>query len=144
MTTEIAKPFDFDPGKLAEQLRDKIRIDMAKLMPDAMWEGLLKKEADKFFAEETERRSYGKLQVITDFGRVVNEVLEEETKRRVKEMLSSSEWAGYWGGQGEVAGERIKELVLENSSQILASLLANSIQGVVSQMNINMGKNNGY
>lgn len=135
--TAIAKPFD--PAGLAEQLRDKIRVDMATLMPDEMWQELLEKEVKTFFQSREDRQYGGRPKILASvFHGIVIDVLREETRGRVKEMLNSKEWVGFWENSKLTAGEEIKELITKNAPEILSALLANSLQGAVQSMRDNL------
>jgi len=140
MTTDVAKPIEFDPRALAEQLRDKIRVDMATLMPDEMWEALLKKEMETFFEKQTTTDYHGRRTVDRPsvFHEIVTEIMREETKKRVRDMLNKPEWDGFWDGQEQRAGEKIEELIKKNAGAILASVLSESISSVVGQMRHNL------
>ena len=46
MSNEVEK---FDPSKLMQGVKDRIKSTFVSLIPDAEWEGLVKKEIDNFF-----------------------------------------------------------------------------------------------
>jgi hypothetical protein len=145
-TTEVAKPVDFNPAALAGQLRDKIRVDMATLMPDEMWQEFLKAEIERFFLPTQEQDTYHTHRTVEkppEFRAIVNEAMREETKKRVIEMLNTEEWRGFWDGQTQKAGKKVEELIKENASVILSAVLSESMQNVVNAMLANM-QNRGY
>lgn len=48
----------FDPSKLMDGVRDRIKATFVSMIPDAQWEQLVKAECDKFFnLEDTYRGS---------------------------------------------------------------------------------------
>jgi len=141
MTDVPAVVTPFDPKALSNQLKDKIHVDIASLMPDEMWQELLQGEINAFLTERKVRHGYHNQNERIEPSRlstIVESILTAMTKERVKALLSSKEWAGFWDGQGEKAGVEIKKLVVENADKILANVLQSSIQAAVQQMQYNL------
>lgn len=128
----------FDPSKLMDGVRDRIKATFVSMIPDGEWEQLVKAECDKFFKiEENYRGSYEKTSPFQD---IVHKLLAEEVKTQVKAYLSK-EWASaYWnGGAVEQLNENLKKLIVEKSGEVLLSTLGNMMQ-----MTINSMKSNSY
>ena len=66
MANEIEK---FDPSKLMDGVRDRIKATFVSLIPEDHWEKLVQAEIDKFFAKY-DRDTYRK-QSVSNFGIVV-------------------------------------------------------------------------
>lgn len=130
---EVAKPFD--SAALAEQLRDKIRADLAELMPPEMWKSLLQSEIDKFL-KPGGTVGYGRSEqkLPSPFAKIVLQVLETETRERVKQLLQSDDWCGHFDGFEHKVSKKVAELVTEHSSDILSAILRDAVQQVVSGM----------
>lgn len=132
---QLAKPFD--SGALADQLRDKIRVDMAELMPPEVWRNLLKSEIEAFFEPRKITDYHGRPTGKTEpsvFRTVVESVIKDEAKKHLVDMLQQPEWAGFWEGHRHLAGIKIRDLIREAAPDIVAALLGDAIQRAVDQM----------
>ena len=119
----------FDPSKLMDGVRDRIKATFVSLIPDDQWEIMVKKEVDKFFKEIN--TSYNQRIETTDFARLVNEVVVTECRQRLKEYLSTHEFNSVWQTNGiPTTSEKVKEILVENSGLVFA----NMIGGMMSQM----------
>ena len=58
MTDEIATKEQWNPQDMAAQVRDKIRLQVAELIPPEMWKQLIEDEVRKFTTVTTERHGY--------------------------------------------------------------------------------------
>ena len=138
MSTGLAttSPVRIDAASLAEQLKDKIRLDLAELMPEEVWQKLVQEQIHSFLTEEPpsnhwEERNKKNPPLLR---KIVHDVLGQIAREKVKEMLATPEWEGFWDGERKMAGVHIETLIKENASEILFGLLQQSFQGVVSQM----------
>jgi hypothetical protein len=124
----------YDPSKLMDAVRDRIKAEFVGLIPEDAWKQMVKAEVDRFFKTE-DMYSYGysdRKALPSQFQRVVWDTLQEDTKARVKAFLESPEWSGEWDGNGQrKAGEAVKKIVVEKSGEIVASLLANAMQQTI-------------
>ena len=136
MSTEVTK---FDPATYVDKVRDKIKQSLIDIIPDDQWNAMLAAEISGFFKEQVVPGN-GYRETSTrpsEFRRIVLTVLEEETKRRVKDMLSSPEWSSYWDGNKQRAGEEIARLAQENGAAILAKWLEAAIGQVITSIRFN-------
>ena len=136
MSTEVAK---FDPSTYVDKVRDKIKQSLIDVIPDDQWNTMLKTEISSFFEHRTERDRWGgnETTIKSEFHRLVKVVLEEETKKRIREMLAGDEWSGYWDGTKQQAGEEIARIARENGAAILAKWLEAAIGQVISGIRFN-------
>lgn len=132
MSNEVTK---FDPTTYVEKVRDKIKQSLIDVIPDEQWNAMLKAEIEGFFKSKTTSSHYGEQRELpSEFRRIVLGVLEEEVKRRVREMLAGPDWQSYWDGNKQKAGEEIARLARENGAAIVAKWLEAAIGQVISSI----------
>lgn len=134
MSTDVAK---FDSAGYVDKVRDKIKQSLIDVIPDEQWNAMLKAEIEAFFKSKPTPAHYGGGEQPSEFRRIVMSVIEEETKKRVHDMLSSPEWTSYWDGNKQKAGEEIARLARENGAMILAKWLESAIAQVVDSIRFN-------
>ena len=129
-TTDVAK---FDPSTYVDKVRDKIKQSLIDVIPDEQWNAMLKTEISAFFENRVASHSqYGQQTTHpSEFRRIVASVIEEETKRHIRDMLAGPEWTSYWDGTKQKAGEEIARIAQENGALILAKWLESAIAQVV-------------
>ena len=130
---EITK---FDPSTYVDKVRDKIKQSLIDTIPDEQWNAMLRAEISSFFETKTDHDRYSGApsKRPSEFHRIVQTVLEEETKKHVREMLNSPEWKMYWDGTKQQAGEEIARLVRENGAAIMAKWLEAAVGQVISNI----------
>ena len=132
----------YDPAKLMDAVRDRIKAEFVGLIPEDTWKQMVKAEVDRFFQQQKAYNyGYGNQEKIlpSQFQEVVWKALEEDTKLRVKAFLDSPEWAGEWESNGtRKAGEAVKKIVVEKSGEIVSSMLANAMQQALESMRSRM------
>lgn len=134
MSTEVTK---FDPAAYVDKVRDKIKQSLVDVIPDEQWNTMLKAEISSFF-ENRVTSQYGQQTTHpSEFRRIIAGVIEEETKRRVRDMLNSAEWTSYWDGTKQQAGEEIARIARENGAAIMAKWLEAAIGQVISSIRFN-------
>lgn len=126
--TEVAK---FDPTSYVNKVRDKIKQSLIDVIPDDQWNTMLKAEISAFFENRVSSYMGQQTQHPSEFRRIVGAVLEEETKKRVKELLTGPEWMAYWDGTKMNVGKEIGRIAAENGSAILAKWLEAAIAQVI-------------
>jgi len=134
MSTEVTK---FDPTSYVDKVRDKIKQSLIDVIPDEQWNVMLKAEIEGFFKSKISSHYGEQREQPSDFRRIVLGVLEEEVKKRVRDMLSSAEWTSYWDGTKQQAGEEIARIARENGAAILAKWLEAAIGQVISSIRFN-------
>lgn len=119
----------FDPSTLMQGVKDRIKATFVSLIPDTQWEQMVKTEVDDFFKKRESGYNY-KSQV-SDFTYLVNTCLKEECTKRMTEYLTSDDFITNYTNNGvPVVTEKVKQLIIENSGEILASMMG----GVFSAM----------
>lgn len=132
MTTDMAT---YDPSKLMDSVRDRIRSEFVKLIPEEAWASLVKKEIDQFFKEEAS--GYRSQQ--SGFQRIVWGVLEDRVKDSLKEYFDSEEWRGSWNSNGKpVASKVVNDLIKNNMQEIVTGILGGALQSVLQNMRMHL------
>ena len=132
---------EFNPHNLADQLRDKIRIDMAELMPPEMWQALLRTEIEGFFkGKETKDYRGNVSRSPSAFHGIVHEEMTKIAKKLVAEKLEA-EWDAGWNAK---AGELIMDLIKQNAGEFLSTLLADQMQGMINAFAQQLQQKQGY
>jgi hypothetical protein len=131
MSTEIAK---FDPNKLAEQLKDKIRFDLVNFLPDEVWQQMLSREI-KAFLDVADKSPH-------NLRTVVREVLAQNAKAKILEILNDPDWQNTYdytnnGSVKEKVGEAILDMMKNNMGEIFASMLSEVMAKVVNNIRNN-------
>jgi hypothetical protein len=135
MSTEVTK---FDPATYVDKVRDKIKQSLIDVIPDEQWNAMLKAEISGFFEHRTNRDQWGgTTTTMSEFHRIAKLVLEEETKKRLRDMLNGPDWTSYWDGNKQQAGEEIAKLARDNGAAILAKWLESAISQVISSIRFN-------
>jgi len=134
MSNEVTK---FDPASYVDKVRDKIKQSLIDVIPDDQWNVMLKTEIETFFKTKTFSHYGEQREQPSEFRRIVASVIEDETKKRVRDMLNSPEWSSYWDGTKQQAGEEIARIARENGAAILAKWLEAAIGQVISNIRFN-------
>jgi hypothetical protein len=133
MTEEIVK---FDPSKLVDQVKDRIRSTFADLIPEEEWVKLVQREIDDFIKPTiTTHNSYGHTTTTRGgLGMLVQGELSAMLKNLIKTEMGKPDWNDWWNGRTMSIGPELKKLLVESAPQILADAFA---QMVVISLNTN-------
>jgi len=116
------EPVKYDPAKLMEMVRDRIRATYVSLIPDDQWTAMVKREVDLFFEEKNET-TYGTTRS-SRFKDVVFSELEKVAKEKVKEELAKLS-EGFWTGE---VSPQVQKLWVDNMGAIVANVFGRAIQ----------------
>lgn len=111
----------FDPHQFAEQLKDKIRIDIAQFLPEEEWKRLIELEVKAFLEGRWEKdRYYSDHQRYYPSGLrlAVTSVMEANTKRLAEEYFK----AHYTAYSDQVAAG-VDKIVSENVEGIVRTVM---------------------
>ena len=116
---------------LAAQLRDKVRLDIANLMPPDVWQRWLQ-DAIESFSKPPTKYDYNGRPTSTSgpspLEAVVHEVLKERLHRDLAALLTTEEFAGTWTDNREIASEFIRKLLVERAGEIMNSWIGEAFQ----------------
>ena len=127
----------FDPSKLTEGIKDRIKATFVALIPDEQWEKMINEEIGNYFKAK-DRGGYTR-DNISDFGLLVRQMLSEDAKARLAKHLSSHEYQITWGENGvPIISKAIEELIINNSGKLLMNLygevFSNMLQNFMYQL----------
>jgi len=125
--SEEKQIIQYDPSKLMEMVRDRIRATYVSLIPEEQWSQMVKKEIDAFFVEREGYRNYERM---SNFKQVVYGELEKKAKEIAKQYLDSIS-SNDWEGNVLKPSDFVKELFAEHAGKILLSTLGNMVQQAV-------------
>lgn len=134
METNIEK---FDPSKLIDGVKDRIKATFVSLIPDDKWDELVKAEVDRWFNTKTERERYGDAPRYTGFQSVCNSLFEEFAKKKISEFLEQYTSNGNSFESGytiPILNENLKELLISCAPQLFVSAMGGMFQGVINDM----------
>jgi len=117
----------FDPRQFAEQLKDKIRLDIATFLPEEEWKRLIEAEVKAFLEESwAEKQTYGCNRVAVPSGlRVaVWNVLSKETETLVKQALIEYKQVDY----PKQVSIKVDTLIAEHLDEIVRGVMGPIMQ----------------
>lgn len=134
-----AQVTQYDPTKLMDAVRDRIKAEFIGLIPEDVWKKMVDAEVQSFFEKGKESNYYDTRVTPSKFQRVVWEEMEKETRARMKTVFESGEWTTHFDGKGAPqAGAEVKKLLLENSGEIVSRVLQGMFQQTMDQLRARM------
>ena len=128
MTNEVEK---FDPSKLMEGVRDRIKATFVSLIPDAQWEQLCQTECERFFNHAIED-GYRTVKS-TSFQRMCAETLSEIAKEKIKSALEKYD-GRVWENSDIKVTDALLEILKKNASEILASMIGSRVATIINEL----------
>lgn len=122
----------FDPARLMDGVRDRIRATFVSLIPDDHWDMMVKKEIDDFFRQRNDG-GYRNQVSYSNFGLVVSQELEKIVKVKVAKELAVYQ-NSVWHGDGIVMSDALKDLLEKNAASIFTNMLGQMMQQVITNM----------
>lgn len=129
MSEEVVK---FDPTKLYDAVKDKVRGVMFDAIPEEQWKTFITTEFNRFFLVKQD--SYNRSNEISELGNIVRAVMKEETIKRLQETLNGPEYKAYWDKDKRAVGDTVKMLVEKHGADIFQQLMQNSVSAMVQNM----------
>lgn len=134
----------FDPAKLMDGVRDRIKATFVSLIPDDKWEELVKAEVDSFFSKKETNNYNNNREYKSDFDYLVSKYLREEAQRRLVEYMLSDTFNTIWDGYGNpIISEAVNKLIIDNAGVMLANMFGGMINSSLTQITYNL-KNQQY
>ena len=126
MTQEITK---YDPSKLMDAVRDRIKAEFVGLIPDTTWHDMVKAEVDGFFRE---RAGYA-TPSLSPFREIVYSELKHEVVQRLKAYFGTLEWLDRWDSEGKpLLSEGIEAMLISLIPQVQKAIFGEIAQQIVS------------
>ena len=122
----------FDPARLMDGVRDRIKATFVSMIPDDQWETLVQKVFDAFLTPNRSVYTSG-----LSFEKLVHQQLHDELRDRVRDQLQkylTNEYDGVTGAQ-KINAE-IERVIVENADQILVRMMASATQQALASLNI--------
>ena len=123
------------PADLANLMRDKIRAELVKLIPDEAWDGLVSNEWDRFFGKKSSS-SYGATSM-TEFERMIQNILREEAQKNVMPIIEQKLREICWNDTGS---ETLTKLVKESAPAVMGVFTQEIVRQVAQAVQNNLGR----
>ena len=130
MSGEVVK---FNPAQIMQGVKDKIRATFVELIPDEQWNAMVQTEIEEFITPGTTSNNYQQSKQPSSLARIVQDELEKDLRVRLKELLAGPEWQEQWTNGKQTANDKIRQLLIDNSPEIMSKLLSSAIQQAVTQ-----------
>jgi len=133
MAGEIEK---FDPSKLVDQVRERIRNTFAELIPEEEWKRLIQREVTFFLqAAVTRKNSYGRDYVERGaIGMLVDDELTAMLKEMIKKELEGPDWSAWFDGQKMHIGPQLKETLEAAAPAMFAQIISTVMRDLASNV----------
>ena len=109
----------YDPSKIMDAVRDRIRAEFVALIPEATWTEMIKREVDIFLK--------------AGLAVIVRAELQAEVTRRMADIFKTPEWGNHWG-PGAPVSEEVKKLLVSHLPDIIEVTFGNMLQQLVQRM----------
>lgn len=131
----------FDPTKLMEGIKDRIKAEFASLIPDEQWNQMVKKEVDDFFNTTEQDRSYQSsiMNHKTRFDFLIKEMLSQYCTDKFKEYLNSEKFTVMFDSKGKsIMSAAITKIMVENSGDILMNFFGGMMDSAITDLKMKM------
>lgn len=117
----------FDPSKLMDGVRDRIKATFVSLIPDDQWEQMCNAEMKKFF--EPSFKGYNNSEKVpSQFEQIVRQMMEEKLKEYLKDLFNKPEYSitTIWtnSGQEYSISEHLDNMIKEKMPDMLQAFMA--------------------
>ncbi len=121
----------FDPSKLMDGVKDRIKATFVSLIPDDQWQIMIEKEVDHFFKYQRDSNvGYSRFQP-TEFSALCQTLILEECKKQIAAYLDGPEFKTVWNNNGlATVAPAVEKIIIENAGEVLVTMIG----GVSSQM----------
>lgn len=127
MTNDVQK---FDPARLMDGVRDRIKATFVALIPDEQWDTLVQQQVEAFFKMEVQE---GYSKKYTQFQYVCSEILRDMTKDKIKEFLNTYH-TNIWENNTLKLSDAFLQLLKNNASELFVAMMRQQISSVIYDM----------
>lgn len=130
----------FNPNDIMKGVKDRIKATFVGMIPDEQWEEMIKKECDDFLNGRV-NNSWGanNKRYFPEFKAVVQEELQNECRKRMKEYLDSPEFEVKWSEYGKTAcSKAVENMIVENSGIMLVNMFGNVFSSMLERFKYNI------
>ena len=112
----------FDPSKLMDGVKDRIKATFVSLIPDDEWDRLVQAEIKAFFEKKTE--DGWTTPKTTPFAAICISILKQDAAKRINDFLQTEEYKRSWDSYGQpVVSKAVEKVIIENSGAVLAQMI---------------------
>ena len=119
----------FDPSKLMDGVKDRIKSTFVSLIPDGQWEQMVKNEIDDFINKR--KKSSWSQETESKFSILVHETIAMILKDKIKKQLE--EFIG--NRYDEKITPALDKLIKENAESLISGMMGNMLRNAISLMN---------
>lgn len=125
----------FNPAKVMDAIRDKIRGEFAALVPPEAWTKMVKDEIDSFFTLRRPAGLWGndRGDPSSPFRKIVYEEIEKVARAKLNAALNAPELQSTWDGNGYLASDALKKIIIECAPAILTSIISARVQEMIQE-----------
>lgn len=131
MAEEIEK---FDPSKLMQGVKDRIKATFVSLIPDEQWEQMVQKEINDYFKPITESSGYNYKREVSNFTFDIHTIIKDIVKNKIIEILNQPDFALSWDGNKTILSEVMRERLIKYAPEIFISMLEGSMANAINQL----------
>lgn len=105
---------------LQEKVSERIRATFIDLIPQAMWDDMVRKAMDQWVRDELPK--------------LVNAEAEKRAKEELVKAFNGAEWQDLWVGGQAVGSKAVQTIVGENAEAFVAAMFGGIVQRMVTDM----------
>lgn len=116
----------FDPARLMDGVRDRIKATFVALIPDDEWDKLVHNQINSFFQRQ---REYSR----SEFERICDQELNELVRRKVREVMSTYTTA-QWKDNGPVISAELEKVIVANAPELFSAMIGRMMREGLAQI----------
>lgn len=123
----------FDPSKLMDGVRDRIKATFVSIIPDNHWEKLVQGVINDFMTKK--KKGYGYNDELTsDFDNIVKDELKMFLKEKISESLNKYMEKEYDKNGNQLINKHIKKLLIDNSEVLVAQMFGHVAENIIQEV----------
>lgn len=126
----------FDPSKLMDGVKDRIKATFISMIPDNHWEKLVENIIHRFMNDE--KNNYTGRSEYSEFESLVRQELNIYLKGKIIQSIQKYMDKEWDKNGNELVNKHIKEIIIKNSEMMIANMFSNAAQDIVNQIQNNM------
>lgn len=130
--SEENKPVVFDPNKVMENIRTKVKEQLMALIPDDQMDEFIKAEYEKFFMDKTKTEYNRTITTPSEFSKICEEEMKVMMRQKIQEYFQSPKFSMMYD-QSNMDKELEKTLTAmapKMMGQMMMSLAASTVQSM--------------
>lgn len=140
----------FEVNDATKELKSKMQLAFAALIPEEQWDELLKAEFEKFIKPQYKQGYHNREKHPSKLSVLAQSCINDMFKEKIEESLKSGNWTGYtdWvEGKGSVymVSDAVEEYLNKHKEEFveiaLKQLIGHTIQEAIATMQGNLQRN---